>query len=374
MKDLSVGLRQRVEILKALSRGADILILDEPTAVLTPLECDELFTVLRRMSAQNKTIVIITHKLKEVMQIADHITVLRRGETQGTLRKKATSEKELAGLMMGRAADFVPLKKAPVTERTPRLSVRDLQVVDEAGLDRLSGVSFDVFPGEILTVAGVEGNGQSELVSTLLGFTDVSGGTIEVDGVDISHMSVKERRRYCSFIPEDRMSMGLDLACSVHENLIAGIHCKKEWEKGPFIDYKKTRAHASELIGAYAIKTDGYGIETSSLSGGNQQKLVVAREMYFNSRVMVIAQPSRGVDISATRFIHEQIVKMRNAGCAIVLISTDLDEVLLLSDRIKVLFEGEIVATLRPGDVTPEELGLYMTGSKRMRQEEEREA
>ncbi len=371
VKDLSVGLRQRVEILKALSRGADILILDEPTAVLTPHECDELFSVLRKMAAQNKTIIIITHKLKEVMQIADHVTVLSRGETKGTLLKRETDEKELAGLMMGKAADFEPLKKLPAREQAPRLTVRGLQVKDAVGLNRLNGVSFDVRPGEILTVAGVEGNGQSELVSTLLGFTEACAGEIAVDDVDITHMSVKERRDHCSFIPEDRMSMGLDLACSVHDNLIAGIHCKKEWDKGPFIDYKKTRAHAAELIDAYAIKTDGYGIETSSLSGGNQQKLVVAREMFFNSKVMVIAQPSRGVDISATRFIHEQVVRMRNAGCAIVLISTDLDEVLLLSDRIKVLFEGEIVATLQPGDVTPEELGLYMTGSKRMRQEGE---
>ena len=364
--DLSVGLRQRVEILKALSRGAEILILDEPTAVLTPLECRELFTVLRRMAAQGKTVIIITHKLREVMEIADHITVLSRGETKGTLRKEDTSEQELAARMMGKAADFMPLEKAVLPEGEALLSVQNLTVRNAAGLERLRDVSFDVRPGEILTIAGVEGNGQTELVDALLGFLPAVSGRILAEGTEITHLRIKERRAHCSYIPEDRMTTGLDLAGTVHDNLIAGIHCRRAWKKGPCIDYRKTRALAEKLIDAYAIKTDGYEIEASALSGGNQQKIVVARELQFGNRILVVAQPSRGVDIGATRFIHEQIVKMRNAGCAVVLISTDLDEVLLLSDEIKVLYEGQIVATLPPSAVTPEELGLYMTGAKRM--------
>ena len=374
VSDLSVGLRQRVEILKALSRGAEILILDEPTAVLTPLECQELFAVLRKMAAQGKTVILITHKLKEVMEISDHITVLRHGEVQGTLRKDETNEKELAARMMGRAADFVPLEKVELPQGEPLLSVKSVSVRNAAGIDCLRSVSFDVHPGEILTIAGVEGNGQTELVDVLLGFMRATDGHIMAGQTELTHLPVKTRRNYCSYIPEDRMTTGLDLSATVHDNLIAGIHCQKEWKKGPCIDYKKTRSLVEQLISSYTIKTDGYEIETSSLSGGNQQKIVVAREMNFGNRILIVAQPSRGVDIGATRFIHEQIMKMRNDGCAIVLISTDLDEVMMLSDRIKVIFEGEIVATLRPEAVTPEELGLYMTGTKRMEGEMEHEA
>ncbi len=363
---LSVGLRQRVEILKALSCGARILILDEPTAVLTPNESDELFEVLRRMSSQGKTIILITHKLKEVMAVADHITVLRHGETFGTLDKDKTSYLELASLMMGRSAEFDPLDKKQLTDSEPLLQVDGLTVRDHTGLEKIKDLSFTVRAGEVLTIAGVEGNGQTELVNTLLGFLPVSSGKITALGNDITSLSVKERRAYCSYIPEDRMTTGLDLTGSVHDNLIAGLHTRPEWRKGAFIDYRKTRGHVSGLIDDFAIKTDGSAISASSLSGGNQQKIVVAREMNFGTRILIVSQPSRGVDIGATRFIHEQIVKMRNEGCAILLISTDLDEVFAISDEIKVIFEGAIVGTLSPDEVTPQELGLYMTGAKRM--------
>ena len=363
---LPVGLRQRVEILKAISRGADILILDEPTAVLTPLESSELFTVLKRMSAQGKTVIIITHKLKEVMEIADHITVLSRGETKGTLRKCDTNENELASLMMGKAASFPQLEKAEIGQGEPLLRVEGLCVRNTTGLERLHELSFSVRPGEIMTIAGVEGNGQSELIDALLGFLPATAGRIMAGQTELTHLNVKKRRSYCSYIPEDRMTTGLDLAASVHDNIIAGLHCNREWKKGLCINYRKTRELAKELIQQYAIRTDGYEVEASALSGGNQQKIIVAREMNFGNKILIIAQPSRGVDIGATQFIHKQILKMRNEGCAIVLISTDLDEVLALSDVIKVLFEGKIVATLRTQDVTPEELGLYMTGAKRM--------
>ena len=370
VKDLSVGLLQRVEILKALSRGAETLILDEPTAVLTPLECEELFTVLRRMVKENKTIIIITHKLKEVMEIADHITILSRGETKGTLRKEDTNEKELARLMMGKSADFPPFEKAQLPQSAPRLVVENLTVRDAFGLEKVRHVSFHVQPGEILTIAGVEGNGQTELLEALIGLTPVSGGSIRAGETDLTKLSTKERRNYCSFIPEDRMSTGLDLSATVHDNLIAGNHCKKEWKHGVLIDHKKTRAQAEQLVNDYAIRTDGIDIATSSLSGGNQQKIVVAREICAGNDILIVAQPSRGVDVGATRFIHEQLIQARNQGCAILLISTDLDEVLLLSDRIEVLFEGQLVANVRPDQITPQELGLYMTGSKTMNVEE----
>ncbi len=362
---LSVGLRQRVEILKALSCGAQILILDEPTAVLTPNESDELFEVLRRMSAQGKTIILITHKLKEVMAVADHITVLRQGETCGTLEKAKTNHMELAALMMGKSAAFSPLEKTGTTGEA-LLRVDHITARDSSRLEKLKNVTFDVHAGQILTIAGVEGNGQTELVSALLGFLPVASGSITALGTDITKLPVKDRRNYCSYIPEDRMTTGLDLAGSVHDNLIAGLHNRPEWRKGAFIDYAKTGRHVDSLIDAYAIKTDGSGIAASSLSGGNQQKIVVAREMNFGTKILIVSQPSRGVDIGATRFIHEQIIRMRNEGCAILLISTDLDEVFALSDEIKVIFEGSIVGTLSPDAVTPQELGLYMTGAKKM--------
>ena len=370
IKDLSVGLLQRVEILKALSRGAEILILDEPTAVLTPLECEELFAVLRRMSREDKTIIIITHKLKEVMEIADHITILSRGETKGTLLKKDTDAQELARLMMGKSAEFQPLDRLAVLEAEPRLVVEHLSARDGMGLDKLKDVSFRVRPGEILTIAGVEGNGQTELLNTLIGLTPASSGKILAGGVDLTAMSVRERRKYCSYIPEDRMKTGLDLQATVHDNLIAGRHRDRDWKRGGLFDYRKTRVHAQSLVDDYAIRTDGIDIAVSSLSGGNQQKIVAARELCFENGILVVAQPSRGVDVGATRFIHEQLIQVRNQGCAILLISTDLDEVLLLSDRIQVLFEGRLVANVRPAEITPQELGLYMTGSKTMTPEE----
>ncbi|MDD2427377.1 MAG: ABC transporter ATP-binding protein [Eubacteriales bacterium] len=369
VEKLSVGLRQRVEILKALSRGAEILILDEPTAVLTPLECQELFAVLHKMKKQGKTIIIITHKLREVMEIADNITVLSRGETKGTLHKNETNELELASLMMGKTPNFVPLNKNPIKESEPLLLIENLSVHNAVGKQILKNINFDVRPGEILTIAGVEGNGQSELFDALLGFLPLSSGLIIAEGKDITDSNIKDRRSFCSYIPEDRSTTGLDLSASVHDNLIAGIHCLEDWQRGPrCIDYKKTCTLAEELIETYSIKTDGYEIETNSLSGGNQQKIILAREMNFGNKILICAQPTRGLDVGAARFVHERIIEMKNSGCAIVLISTDLDEVLLISDVIKVLFEGEIVATLSPEGLSPEELGLYMTGAKKMKE------
>ncbi|MDR1193046.1 MAG: ABC transporter ATP-binding protein [Peptococcaceae bacterium] len=365
VRDLSVGLLQRVEILKALSRGAEILILDEPTAVLTPLECRDLFKVLRGMSGQGKTVLLITHKLKEVMEVSHHITVLRRGITMGTLETSDTDERRLAGLMMGKEADFVPLEKKPRREDKTAFLIRGLQVRDNFNIVKLKGISLEVMAGEILTVAGVEGNGQTELVEALMGFARIEAGQVLVDGEDIARRNARGRRERCSFIPEDRMKTGLNLDGSVHDNLIAGRQRSPEIKRGPFFDYRKSSRLAEDLVRKFNIKTAGLDIEVSSLSGGNQQKIVVAREMSFGNKVLVVAQPSRGVDIGATNFIHEQLTAARNAGCAILLISTDLDEVYALSDRIQVLFDGEIVGSFTPDSLSQQEIGLYMTGVNR---------
>lgn len=363
--DLSVGLLQRVEILKSLSRGAEILILDEPTAVLTPLECKELFRVLKNMKKQGKTMIIITHKLKEVIEISDHITVLSKGETKGSVETKNTTVEELTSKMIGKNTEFHLLERQQIKESTPKLLIDKMRVKDNMGVERLKGISLSVKRGEILTVAGVEGNGQTELVEALLGFKKIEAGSIQVESTDITHRSIKERRKYCSYIPEDRCRTGLDLGASVHDNIIAGLFTDPSYKKRGFINYQATKNKVKELIQEYVIKAASQQIEVSSLSGGNQQKIVVARELMYENDVIIVAQPSRGVDIGATRFIHQQLLKKRNEGKAILLISTDLDEVFALSDRIAVLFDGEITAFLHPDEVTAEEVGLYMTGSKK---------
>lgn len=369
--DLSVGLLQRVEILKVLSRGAQILILDEPTAVLTPLECEELFVILRNMARDGKTIILITHKLKEVMDISDHVTVLRRGETQGTVEKRKTDERQLAHLMIGKGADFKLLEKEKVKENAPvAIAIAGLRVKNALGVEKLKGIDLQVRSGEIVTVAGVEGNGQTELVETLLGFLKAKEGTMTMDGVEITGQAIQQRRTHCSYIPEDRIKTGLNSHGTVHDNLIAVRHASDEIKRHHIINYKYTNALVKALIKKYSIMATGPKAEISSLSGGNQQKVVVARELSLQNGMLVVAQPSRGVDVGATHFIHEQLIEQRNQGAAILLVSTDLDEVFTLSDRIVVLYNGEIVASLTPEETTPHDIGLYMTGAKRQNEQE----
>ncbi|MCK9443261.1 MAG: ABC transporter ATP-binding protein [Tissierellaceae bacterium] len=364
VSSLSIGLLQRVEILKSLSRGADILILDEPTAVLTPMECEELFETFKKMREQGKTIIIITHKLNEVMAISDNITILSKGKTKGTLVTSETSADEIASKMMGENMGKPYLERIHKENSKPLLEIKDLSVIGEDNLEKLRKVTLTVKEGEILTIAGVEGSGQTELVESILGFRKIASGTINAEGINIADKSVKDRRNYCSFVPEDRIKTGLSVNATVGENIIGGYHSKGNFRKGMFMNFPTINKKVHETIDRYQIKTASQYMSAQSLSGGNQQKIVVGRELEQPNKILVIAQPTRGVDIGSSRFIHTQLMSKRNEGVGILLISTDLDEVFLLSDRIAVMFEGKIVAFLNPKEVTHREVGLYMTGAK----------
>jgi simple sugar transport system ATP-binding protein len=372
--DLSVGEAQRVEILKTLYRGANILILDEPTAVLSPPEIDELWQVLRQMRDRGETIVLITHKLDEVMAISDTITVMRHGRTVGRLRTADTTPAEIAKAMVGRdvqlAMDFVaeeipsapPPAGARVSAGEPLLAVRDLVVNDVRRLTAVDGVSFTVAPGEILGIAGVEGNGQTELLEALAGLRAVRGGSIHVDHHDVTQRSVKERSDAgLSHIPEDRHARGLILDYSVAENLILGQ--QHRFTRGVQLDGDRILENARRQIEAFDVRPTDPGLPARALSGGNQQKIVIAREMGRAFQVLLAAQPTRGVDVGAIEFIHAQLRAARNAGKAILLVSADLSEILALSDRVAVMYGGKLVAVLARAEASAEVLGPYMTGA-----------
>jgi simple sugar transport system ATP-binding protein len=371
--DLSVGEAQRVEILKTLYRGAKILILDEPTAVLSPPEIDELWQVLRQMRDRGETIVLITHKLDEVMAISDTITVMRHGRTVGRLRTAETTPAEIAKAMVGRdvqlAMDFVaeeipsaPPASALVSAGEPLLAVRDLVVNDVRRLTAVDGVSFTVAPGEILGIAGVEGNGQTELLEALAGLRAVRGGSIHIDRHDVTHLSVKERGDAgLSHIPEDRHARGLILDYSVAENLILGQ--QHRFTRGVRLDGDRILDNARRQIEAFDVRPTDPQLPARALSGGNQQKIVIAREMGRAFQVLLAAQPTRGVDVGAIEFIHAQLRAARNAGKAILLVSADLSEILALSDRVAVMYGGKLVAMLPRSESSAEVLGPYMTGA-----------
>ena len=371
--DLSVGEAQRVEILKTLYRGAKILILDEPTAVLSPPEIDELWNVLRQMRDRGETIVLITHKLDEVMAISDMITVMRHGRTVGRLRTADTNPAEIARAMVGRdvqlAMNYVaeempasPMGGASVASSEPLLAVRDLVVNDVRRLTAVNGVSFTVAPGEILGIAGVEGNGQTELLEALAGLRPVRSGSIHVTRRDVTNLSVKARGDAgLSHIPEDRHARGLILDYSVAENLILGQ--QHRFTRGVQLDRERILDNARRQIDAFDVRPTDPDLPARALSGGNQQKIVIAREMGRSFQVLLAAQPTRGVDVGAIEFIHAQLRAARNAGKAILLVSADLSEILALSDRVAVMYGGKLVATLARGDATTEVLGRFMTGS-----------
>jgi simple sugar transport system ATP-binding protein len=371
--DLSVGEAQRVEILKTLYRGAKILILDEPTAVLSPPEIDELWHVLRQMRDRGETIVLITHKLDEVMAISDTITVMRHGRTVGRLRTAETTPAEIARAMVGRdvqlAMNYVaeemattPSPGAQVAASEPLLVVRDLVVNDVRRLTAVDGVSFTVAPGEILGIAGVEGNGQTELLEALAGLRAVRGGSIQIGRRDVTRLSVKARGDAgLSHIPEDRHARGLILDYSVAENLILGQ--QHRFTRGVQLDRDQILDNARHQIDAFDVRPTDPQLPARALSGGNQQKLVIAREMGRAFQVLLAAQPTRGVDVGAIEFIHGQLRAARNAGKAILLVSADLAEILALSDRVAVMYGGKLVAVLARGDASTEVLGPYMTGA-----------
>ena len=371
--DLSVGEAQRVEILKTLYRGAKILILDEPTAVLSPPEIDELWNVLRQMRDRGETIVLITHKLDEVMAISDTITVMRHGRTVGRLRTADTNPAEIAKAMVGRdvqlAMDYVadempssPTTGASLASSEPLLAVRDLVVNDVRRLTAVNGVSFTVAPGEILGIAGVEGNGQTELLEALAGLRPVRAGSIHIGRHGVTGLSVKARGDAgLSHIPEDRHARGLILDYSVAENLILGQ--QHRFTRGVQLDRERILDNARRQIDAFDVRPSDPDLPARALSGGNQQKIVIAREMGRSFQVLLAAQPTRGVDVGAIEFIHAQLRAARNAGKAILLVSADLAEILALSDRVAVMYGGKLVATLARGDATTEVLGRFMTGS-----------
>lgn len=368
--DLSVGEAQRVEILKTLYRGAKVLILDEPTAVLSPPEIDELWHVLRQMRDRGETIVLITHKLDEVIEISDTITVMRHGRTITRLRTADTTPNEIARAMVGRdvqlAAQYVGVpavsaNPSHLPPASPLLVVRDLVVEDARHLTAVNGVSFSVAPGEILGIAGVEGNGQTELLEALAGLRPVRSGTVEIARRDATTLSVKERGSAgLSHIPEDRHARGLILDYSVAENLILGQ--QHHFTRGMRIDGDAVLENAQRAIAAYDIRPTDPLVAARALSGGNQQKIVIAREMARSFQVMLAAQPTRGVDVGAIEFIHARLREARDGGKAILLVSADLAEVLALSDRIAVMYEGKIVVVLPRRDASEEVLGPYMTG------------
>lgn len=361
---LSVGVQQRIEILKVLYKGADILILDEPTAVLTPQESDELFNVIRRLVEDlGKTVIIITHKLQEVLAISHRVSVMRQGKMVGTLETKEANEGILAEMMVGREVLFEQLDKKE-TFKEEVLLVEGLRARDNRGLVALNGVSFNLRRGEVLGIAGVEGNGQSELVEVLTGLRKTEEGRILINGVDASNKSPKEIRNLgIAHVPEDRLSTGLSIEATIWENLIMGIQHKEPYAiRGIHMNEKKIKDRANRLIDEFDIRTPSSNLPAGKLSGGNMQKMVIAREFSFNTPILIVAQPTRGVDVGAIEFIHSQIIKKRNDGVAILLVSAELDEIFRLSDRIITFYEGEITGEFLKDQISKQEIGLYMTG------------
>jgi simple sugar transport system ATP-binding protein len=362
VEHLSVGQQQRVELLKALYRDARLLILDEPTAVLTPQEVDEFFGILRRMRDQGKTVVIITHKLAEVLAISDAVTVMRDGRVVGRLKTSETTAAELARLMVGREV-LLRVDKPPAKPGAVVLGVRHLSV-SGAGTSALSDVSFEVSAGEIVGVAGVEGNGQRELIEAIAGLLDPTrvSGEIVLAGESIAHMDARHRReRGLAHIPEDRHRRGLLLDFGLKDNAILGVHYRPPVSSGVLVDDAEARRRTAGIIEHFDVRPPNPDLPARALSGGNQQKLVIGREFALNPRVLLVAQPTRGVDIGAIEFIHRKLVELRDAGCAVLLVSAELEEVTSLSDRLLIIHKGRIAGEVDPAIASPQEIGLLMT-------------
>jgi general nucleoside transport system ATP-binding protein len=368
VESLSVGLEQRVEILKVLYWGSDILIFDEPTAVLTPQEARELFVVLRGLADQGRTIIFITHKLKEVMAISDHITVLRAGKVVGNMATKDTNPREIASKMVGR--DILPkVHKDPPKLGEPVLVISDLRVDSDLGVEAVRGINLEVRAGEILGIAGVEGNGQTELVDALMGLRKATGGRATVLGTDLLGRAsptktapAHARESGVSCVPEDRRERGLVLPYSIADNLILGLQDSRSFSHAGVLDFGSIRRWARKLVQQFDVRPTRSDIPVGNLSGGNQQKVVVAREFSEEPKLLIAAQPTRGLDVGAAEFVHERLVEKRDEGTAILLVSAELDEILALSDRIAVIYEGEIMETFRAGEVGEDQIGLLMTG------------
>ncbi|MBO4583525.1 MAG: ABC transporter ATP-binding protein [Clostridia bacterium] len=367
IEDITVGMQQRTEILKMLYRENDILIFDEPTAVLTPQEITELMQIMRNLAAEGKSILFISHKLNEIMEVADRCSVLRKGKYIGTVEVKDTTKEELSRMMVGRDVEFTVAKKDAEPGEV-LLEVRDLYVKSRVhDSDAVRGVSFDVRRGEIVCIAGIDGNGQTELIYGLTGLEPVRGGSIIYEGTDVTHYSIRKRiTSGWSHIPEDRHKHGLVLDYPLDYNMVLQRYFEPEFTKGGMLRKGNIRAYSDELIEKYDVRSgQGSATPARSMSGGNQQKAIVARELDRDSDLIIAVQPTRGLDVGAIENIHRQLVAQRDAGRAVLLVSLELEEVMSLSDRILVMYEGEIVGELDPKKTTVEELGLYMAGAKK---------
>ena len=371
IEDISVGMQQRVEILKMLYRDNEILIFDEPTAVLTPQEIDELMEIMRGFKKEGKSILFITHKLNEIMAVADRCTVLRKGKYMGTVDIKDTTKEELSRMMVGRDVQL-QVDKKPAHPGEVVLDVEGVTIHnDQRKKDSVKDVTFQVRAGEIVCLAGIEGNGQTEFIYGLTGLEKLSGGKITLDGKDITRESIRQRSRDgMSHIPEDRHKHGLVLDYSLENNMVLQRYWQPEFQKGGFIQSDKVREYSDKLIAQYDVRS-GQGSSTivRSMSGGNQQKAIIAREIDKDPKLLVAVQPTRGLDVGAIEYIHSQIVAERDRGKAVLLVSLELDEVMNLSDRILVMYEGEIVGEFDPKTTTVQELGLYMAGARKQGKE-----
>lgn len=360
--DLSVGMQQRVEILKSLQRDAKILILDEPTAVLTPQEVREFYIIIRRLAQEGRSVILITHKLNEVIEVADRLTVMQRGKVVGVDEVSNVTIAQIANMMVGREVILtVPKDEAKVGETV--LQVNNLLVADSAGLPAVVGVSFDVRAGEILGIAGVSGNGQTELIEAISGMREIDNGSVTLFADEITSMTVHDRRSAgMAHIPEDRMTTGLNLTTNIDENVIVTLYAHEDYGNGRLLKFGKVRELAQTLIQRFNIASAKVGEDIKTLSGGNLQKIVVGRELEGNPKFIIANQPTRGVDVGSIEFIHQTLIDTRDAGTAILLVSVELDEILALSDRVAVMYEGRIMGILEASDLNKETLGLLMAG------------
>jgi simple sugar transport system ATP-binding protein len=366
ISDLSIGFRQRVEILKSLYRGAEILILDEPTGVLTPQEVDELFKILRSLKDEGKTIVLITHKLIEIMDLTSEVSVMRQGEIVGHTKTLDTNKEKLAEMMVGRSV-LLRVNKQEIKKGEVIFKVKNLSVKDDLDVTRVKDVNLEICSGEILGIAGVTGNGQTELLEALSGIRKVESGNIELFGEKISDQDNFLNPRMLkgkglAHVPEDRQRMGLISDFKAHENLIFGYHDQEPFSKSSILNNKEITKYSNRVMQEYDVRPNTPNLITSNFSGGNQQKIILSRELNENPKVLLVGQPTRGVDIGAIEFIHQRLIDMRDKGAAILLASVELDEILSLSDRIIVMFDGKIVGEKVNKNVTDRELGLLMAG------------
>lgn len=361
--DISVGMQQRVEILKTLYRGADILIFDEPTAVLTPQEIDELMVIMRHLASEGKSIILITHKLDEIKAVADQVTVIRRGKSIDSFPVAGVSSQELADIMVGRSVSLYATEKSPARPKGTVISLDHVTVKDSRGLTAVKDLRLDIHAGEVVGLAGIDGNGQSELISAMTGLMPTASGKIMLNGKNIANKKPRQiTEAGVSHIPEDRQRYGLELDMTLAENIALQTYYKRPLSKHGVLDYEAINKHARDLITKFDVRTVNELVPAGSLSGGNQQKAIIARELDRNADFIIAAQPTRGLDVGAIEYIHQQLIYQRNANKAVMLVSFELDEILNVADRIAVISHGEITGIVNANETTKNELGLLMAG------------